>query len=341
MWVDLGLEGFQLCFAQVDLLLAHSGHELLNAQHHVAEGVGQFPHLPGAAHRPVGKVVGVSLKALHSRSQPAQGAVQQTGEQPAGEQSGNQHDHCKHGGQTDHIPHVAVDQLVNIADAHNAPIAARHTGQTVDDRIVHIGAIPQGGECLGIFRFQARVQQLLLGVIDDVAVPVDEKAVAPLADAYIINVTGDAGKAQVQRDPGGLAALVQGSGHGDHPGVVTLKNGLHVGSGHVGSLRVERLSQVKGEILVDVLLWLSAGRPAVQQGSLGGIAGDSHHVGAELQKCGQQFIPVALMLQHGLLDQSHGLVHVLQIVAHRVGYLGNCLGAAGAGALNHGAAVAV
>ena len=104
------------------------------------------------------------------------------------------------------------------------------------------------------------------------------------------------------------------------------------GAGHV---------EVEGEVLQDVLLGLAVRRPAVEQLAVRGIARDGHDVGAELQKRGQQPVAALPALGDGLLHQPHGLVHVAKIAADGVRHLGHGLGAAGLGALHHGAAVAV
>ena len=56
--------------------------------------------------------------------------------------------------------------------------------------------------------FSPRIQQLLLGVVHNVPHAVHQKAVAPLADANIVDVVGDIGEAQIQGHPGGLAPPV-------------------------------------------------------------------------------------------------------------------------------------
>ena len=114
-----------------------------------------------------------------------------------------------------------------------------------------------------------------------------------------------------------------------------------MGGRHIGGVGGLGQLQVKGEVFKDVLPGLPAQSPAVQQLAVLGIAGDRHNLRAELQKGGQQLVPAVRALRHGLFDQLHGLRHIFQIIAHRGGYLGHRLGAAGAGILNHGTAVAV
>lgn len=84
-----------------------------------------------------------------------------------------------------------------------------------------------------------------------------------------------------------------------------------------------------------------AGGPAVEQLAPGGVARDGHDVRAVFQEGGQQPVPAFPALGDGLLDELHGLAHVPEIAAHGVRDLGDGLGAARAGALDHGAPVAV
>ena len=286
-------------------------------------------------------MVGIGLEVLHGRLQRPEGTGEQAGEQPAGEQGRQKHHGGDEQGQVYHLADVAVDQLVHVADTHHPPIAALHTGEGIDDGVIGPSAVLHLRELGRVLGFQAGVEQLLLGVIDHVAVPVHQKAVAPLANAYIIHIAGDAGKAQIQGDPGGRAILGQAGGHGDHPGVVSLENTLHVGSGHVGALGGLGFLQIKGEVLEDVVLGFPVGGPALEQLAVVGIAGHRHHVGAELQKGGQQLIPALVGLRHGLLHQFHGLTHIGQVVGDGGGHLRHGLHTGGAGVLYHGLLVAV
>ena len=88
----------------------------------------------------------------------------------------------------DHFTDTAVNQFVHIAYAHYPPVAVRHTGEAIDHCVIGIGTVRQRGQGFGVLRFQPRVQQLLLRVVDNIALLVHEKTIAPLADAYIINI---------------------------------------------------------------------------------------------------------------------------------------------------------
>ena len=82
MWVNLRLQGLELGLAQINLLLAHGGHQLLDAPHHMAERVRQVLHLPRAAHGVERKVIGILLKRLHCVLQLLERAGQQAGQHP-------------------------------------------------------------------------------------------------------------------------------------------------------------------------------------------------------------------------------------------------------------------
>ena len=153
MGVDLSLERLQLRFAQIDFFLTHSRHQPLDAQDHVSKGIRQLPHLLRPSYRVVGKVVGISLKVLHSGGQAAQRPAQEPGEQPAGQHRRYQHHHRQHHGQLEHLAHIAVDQFIHIADTHDPPVAALHAGQAVYHGIVCVGAVRQGGQRSGVLRF--------------------------------------------------------------------------------------------------------------------------------------------------------------------------------------------
>lgn len=96
------------------------------------------------------------------------------------------------------------------------------------------GAVAERGEGLGVLGLEAGIEQLLLGVINDVAVLVHEEAVASLTDTDVVDIARDAGEAQIQREPGGLAPGIEPRRHRDHPGIVALEDGLDVRRGEVG-----------------------------------------------------------------------------------------------------------
>lgn len=134
--VYLSLQGLQLRLAEVYFLLADGGHELLDAQDHVLEGVGELLDLPRAADGAIGEVVGVGLEALHGVSEAAQGPAQQLREQKAREQRDAEHHGGKPEGEPYHLVDVPVHKLVHVADADDAPAAVADAVEAVDDGVV-------------------------------------------------------------------------------------------------------------------------------------------------------------------------------------------------------------
>ena len=120
MRVDLRLQRLEFCLAQDNFLLADGGHKLLDAAYHVAEGVREVLHLPRAAHGLKGEVVGVLFKPRRD----------------------NRNAH--------HLPEALIDGFVNVADTDDAPCAARYTLYTVDDRVLHVGAVAEAGQTPGL-----------------------------------------------------------------------------------------------------------------------------------------------------------------------------------------------
>ena len=190
MRVDLRLQRLELCLAQDDFLLAHGGHQSLDTPDHVAEGIRKVLHLPRAAHRAKDKVVGILLKCLHCVLQLLERAAQQAGQHPAHRQRRRKDQRCRCHSDAHHLPEAFVDGLINVADADNAPWAVRHALDTVDDSILHIGAVTKAGQTAGLLLFQARVEKLLLRVVDHIAALIHQVAVAVLADAHIVDGGG-------------------------------------------------------------------------------------------------------------------------------------------------------
>ena len=341
MRVDLGLQRLQLGLAQVDLLLPHGGHQLLDAHHHVPEGGGQLPHLPGAVHLLIGELVGVLFKALHLPRQILQRAGDDARQQGRRQKSRRQHRQHDDNGHLRQLRHVAVDLLVHVADAHHPPRAALHGLNAVNDAVFLKSIVFGGGQTGGVLAFQPRVNQLLLGMIDQIALLVQQKAVAVLADAHIGNGLGDAGKAQVQRHKAGAVRRVDAVDHGDDPGIPALKNGGHVGRGNDALPHGLHPFRVKGQVGDDVFPRGVPGAPAMQQLAFGIVGGDGGDLGAYFQKRLQKIVPLAGRLIHGVGQQRHGVIHLLHVVAHRVRHLTDRLRAAGAGGLDGGGAVPV
>ena len=264
--------------------------------------------------------------------------MRQQGSRQQGSRQHRQHDDDGHFRQ---LRHVAVDLLVHIADAHHPPRAALHGLNAVNHTVFLKGIVFGGSKTGGVLAFQPRVDELLLRMIDQIALLVQQKAVAVLADAHVGNGLGDAGKAQVQRHKAGPVRRIDAVDHGDHPGVPALKNSRHMGRGDDAFPHGFHLFRVKGQIGDDVFPRGVLGAPAVQQLASGIVGGDGGDFGAYFQKRLQKIIPLAGRLVHGVGQQRHGVIHLLHVVAHRVRHLTDRLRAAGAGGQDGGGAVPV
>ena len=249
MRVDLCLQRLQLGLAQDDLLLAHGGHQPLDTSDHVAEGIRKILHLPRAAHRAKDKVVCVLLKRLHCVLQLLERAGQQTGQHPAHHQRRHKDQRCRCHGDAHHLPEAFVDGLINVADADNAPWAVRHALDTVDDGILHIGAVTKAGQTPCFLLFQACVEKLLLRVVDHIAALIHQVAVAVLADADVVDRCGQLLEAQIYRKPTAAAAVPRHSTDDrDDPRVVAVKDRLYMRRADVAMPQAPGRGQVKGEV---------------------------------------------------------------------------------------------
>ena len=107
--------------------------------------------------------------------------------------TGGQQDTDAGGGQNAaDLLHALGDELLDEAHTDNAPMAVFQRGERIDHAAALRCCRPAGPEMSDVFSpLEVGIDELLLRVIDDVAVPVNKKAVAPLTDAYIIDVAGD------------------------------------------------------------------------------------------------------------------------------------------------------
>ena len=93
---------------------------------------------------------GVLLKLLHGCFELLQRAGQQTGQHPARRQRGQKNKPRRDNRDAHHLPEALIDGFVNVADADDAPCAARHTLYAVDDRVLHVGAVAEAGQTPGL-----------------------------------------------------------------------------------------------------------------------------------------------------------------------------------------------
>ena len=337
--VDLRLQRFELGLAQVDFLLAHGGHQRLDAPDHVPERIGEFLHFPRAGHRLERKAVGVLLKGFHGVFQPLQRAAEHVRDHPPHQQRRRQNQ--RGGGQRDarHLPKTFVDGLVDKADADDPPAAVGHVLDAVDDGIFDVGAVGQGGQAGGIFLLDASVQQLLLRVVDHVALVVHQKAVAVLADADAADAGANVGKPHVHRHPVKRRVAGHGPHNGDDPGVVPGKNRLDMRRADIPAGGTARRFQVKGKVLQHLRPGGVVQCPAVLQLAGIGVGRDGHDLAAGVEPGVQVAVALLWRSVHLRHDVGDGIVEVLHVVADGAHDLADGLGAVGAGVLHGDCAV--
>ena len=342
MRVDLSLQRLEFGLAQHNFLLAHGGHQPLDTAHHMPEGIREVLHLPRAAHRLERKVVGILLKLLHGGFQLLQGAGQRTGQHPAHDERRKQDQYGGSHSDAGHLPEALVDGLVDVADTDDAPRAARHALDAVNDGILDIGAVAEAGQTARFLLFPARVQKLLLRVVDPVAAFVHQVAVAVLANADVADGGSQLLEAQIHREPAPRSDTFRHNTDDRHdPGVVTFKNRLDVGRADVAVAQAAGGGQIKGKVPQNRILGFAVLlRPAVQQLAICIVGGDGCDLGPGGEERAQKGVAAGGVVVQPLHDDDDGAVHCADIVAHGPHDLADDLGTVRAGGLDHGAAVA-
>ena len=340
--IDLGLEGLEFGLSEVDLLPADRVHQLLDFHHHVAEGFRELLHLQRAAHRGIGEAVGPLFKLPHGRREALEGPGQGAGNHNAADEGRQQNRHGRQYQQPGDFPDVGRDQLVHIADAHHPPGASLHCLDGVDDVVLAVNAVGAGGQCAGVLGLEPGVDQLLLGVIENPAALVHQEAVAVLADAHVVDVRGDAAKAQVHRHPSFLAAGLQRRQHSDNPGIPSLEDRFHMGLGDIPPGVVRERFPVEREIFMDLLPGRVVQRPAVEQLPVRAVGGDGCHIGSDFQEVVKKLLSDRRALGRCLerrLHQGHHAAHIVDIARHGVADLIHSLAGGGLGAALDGPAI--
>ena len=182
------------------------------------------------------------------------------------------------------LPQAVGDQLLEGADAHHPPDAVFQGLDGVDGAPLHMRPVRKGGRQGGVFAFQLGIDELLLGVVNQVPLRVLQEAVAPLADAHAADIGGDVGATHVHGD---VPLPFSGEGRADDghdPGIVLHENRHHMRRGNEAALVKFPLVRVEGKVLQDILPQTAAKAVAVAHFPLRVVGGDGHHVGADLQK---------------------------------------------------------
>ena len=191
--------------------------------------------------------------------------------------------------------------------------------------------VRERGRQVGILAFQLGIDELLLGVVNQVPLRVLQEAVAPLADAHAADIGGNIGAAHVHGDVPLPLSGGSGADDGHDPGIVLHENRHHMRRGNEAALVKRPLVRVKGEVLQDILPQTAAKAVAVAHFPLRVVGGDGHHVGADLQKRLEPGFPFLRRQVEITGQQRHRVVHVLQVFVHGAAGLGDGLTAGGLG----------
>ena len=159
------------------------------------------------------------------------------------------------------------------------------------------------------------------------------------ANTHIVDVTGNIGKAQVQRDPVRRPLARHAGRHCHNPRVISFKNCFHMRRRDIELRPFCDTRSIKGKVLMNCFPRSPVQRPAGKHLSPVRIACDCHNLRAHFQQSGEKFFPAGVILLHGGNHQFQGLVHPLQVILHRSCHLRNRLCAIGYSRLHHGAAV--
>ena len=191
--------------------------------------------------------------------------------------------------------------------------------------------VGEGGGQRGILAFQIGIDELLLGMVNQIPLRVFQEAVAPLADAHAADVGGDVGAAHVHGD---VPLPLSGGGRADDghdPWVILRENRHDVGRGYIAALIKFPLVRVEGEVLQNILPQTAAKAVAVAHFPLRVVGGDGHHIGADFQKRLEPRLPFLRGQLQVAGQQRHRVVHILQVFVHGAAGLGDGLTAGGLG----------
>ena len=297
----------------------------------MVKGRRQVLHLPDAGDGFVGKALAGFLKALHGDDQIVNGTGQHPGKHQAQQHRRSQNKQCADEGNAHDLPQGVGNQLLKRADAYDPPDAVFQRLDGVDGAPLHVRPVRERGRQVGILAFQLGIDELLLGVVNEVSLRVLKEAVAPLADAHAADIGGNIGAAHVHGD---VPLPLPGKGRADDghdPWVVLHKNRHDVGRGYIAALIKLPLVRVKGKVLQDIFPQTAAKAVAVAHFPLRVVGGDGHHVGANFQKRLEPRFPFLRRQLQVAGQQRHRVVHVLQVFVHGAAGLGDGLTAGGLG----------
>ena len=171
------------------------------------------------------------------------------------------------------------------------------------------------------------VDQLLLRVVDQIALQILEEAIAPLPDADTVDVARDVRAPDVHRDPLFSLARRNRLDQRYDPWIALFKNGHHVRRGHIAVRILVQPRRVERQILPNMFAQLVAEAVAVFHLPVRVVGRDRHNVRLDLQKRLKPRLPLPHRQIEILGQQRDRVVHILQIFFHRAAHLRDGLAA--------------
>ena len=327
MRIDLGLQGTQLRFPQIDFFLANRFHQLLHFEHEVTERDGEMADFPyGDLRRIIVKPVGVLFKLRHGVFQIPKRMGEHGTHDRADQECCQEYQSSENQENRSELPQTFGQKFLQKTDTDQPPLAVAQGLDGIDHQPFHIASVFQRGDSNRVLCFEIGIDQLLLRMIDDVPVRVHQIAVSAPADAAVADVGGDIAAADVQSDPALAAFLlqVQTGDHGDDPGIYILKKGHNVRRGDISVRLGKKALQIQREI--DAVRPGSRRRTeiAVAVGKISrriiGRHRDDIRTGAE--KDIKEVCPPLFRVGHFLLQGAHHGVDFREIVVDGAADLG-------------------
>ena len=161
--------------------------------------------------------------------------------------------------------------------------------------------------------FKPRIDQLLLRMVDDVAVAVHDEAVAVPADTYLIDISRDSREPYVDRDLRGVAEGLVGSlRYRNDPRIIVLENGYYVRRGDVDDFARIRHREQR-QIGIDHLLGRVV-RPDARVVVMRIVSRDHDDIISDIDKILEQFLLRRRILDAVRVQLIHDLDHVGGVV---------------------------
>ena len=176
-----------------------------------------------------------------------------------------------------------------------------------------------------VLLLEVGVDQLLLRVVDQIALQILEEAIAPLPDADAVDVARDVRAPDVHRDPSLSLARRDRLDQRHDPGIRFLKDRHHMRRGHIAVRILVQPRRVERQILPNMFAQLVAEAVAVFHLPVLVVGRDGHDVRLDLQKRLKPRLPLPHRQIEIFRQQRDRSVHVVQIFLHRAAHLRNGL----------------